>query len=117
MNALSSNSHHASETFSLDDPVKLLQDSCIPAGPTRYLGLCFEDGNLAVVAGESYFLVHRALMARRSPSLEKLIQASLSVPLASGNSCSETIEGRPVLRLEDVEGDVVLLLRAFYDGL
>lgn len=109
MNALSSNSHHASETFSLDEPMKLLQDSCVPAGPTRYLGLCFEDGTLAIVAGESYFLVHRALIARRSSFLEKLVQASHSGSLA--------IEGRPVLRLEDAERDVVLLLRAFYDGL
>lgn len=118
MNALSSNSHHASETFPLsDESMKLSQETCVSAGPTRYLGLCFEDGNLAIVAGNSYFLVHRDLIARRSPSLEKLVQASLSGSLAWGESCVDTIEGRSILRLDDSEGDVALLLRAFYDGL
>jgi len=33
---------------------------------TRHPSLCFDDGNLAIVTEQSYFLIHRGLLCRQS---------------------------------------------------
>jgi hypothetical protein len=64
------------------------------SGIQRRLSLSFEDGNVAILAGTSYFLVHRGFLSRQSEhfaELTKDVHACLTM----------TLEGRPVLHLPD----------------
>ncbi|KAI0268620.1 hypothetical protein BC834DRAFT_820707 [Gloeopeniophorella convolvens] len=76
----------------------------------RRPSLFFEDGNIAILAGKSYFLVHRGFLSRHSGYLAGLIKDASSCP-------PMTLEGRPVLHLPDSPDDVSLLLHSMYDGL
>lgn len=81
----------------------------LAVNPARHPDLCFEDGNLAILAGHHYFLVHRGLLSRHSPVFAASIKAL--------GSCSRRLEGRPVLQLDNASADhVYLLLGALYDG-
>ncbi|KAJ7703235.1 hypothetical protein B0H17DRAFT_1042405 [Mycena rosella] len=76
--------------------------------PTRHPELSFPDGNLAILTGSVYFLVHNGLLCRHSVPLEQAINAlDLRVQL----------EGRPVLHLLDSSHDMSHFLSALYDGL
>ncbi|KAI0769326.1 hypothetical protein BD413DRAFT_81579 [Trametes elegans] len=77
------------------------------AVPTRLSELCFEDGNLAVVAGTRYFVVHRGLLCRHS----EVFRDILSQP-KSDDAC--TLEGHTVLVLDDDAEDFAHFLRAMY---
>ncbi|KAL0956682.1 hypothetical protein HGRIS_002810 [Hohenbuehelia grisea] len=78
---------------------------------TRHSGLSFDDGNLAVLAGDSFFLVHQGLIARHSAPIDSAIkQLYLHGPPA------HFLEGRPVLHLDDPPNDMLLFLLAIYDG-
>jgi len=76
----------------------------------RRPSLSFEDGNVAVLAGNFYFLVHRGFLSRQSEYLAELIKANCSCP-------TMMLEGRPVLHLPDSPDDISLLLHSMYDGL
>jgi hypothetical protein len=80
------------------------------SGMQRRLSLSFEDGNVAILAGKSYFLVHRGFLSRQSQYLAELIKDNYSCP-------TMMIEGRPVLHLSDSPDDISLLLHSMYDGL
>ncbi|KAG7446519.1 uncharacterized protein BT62DRAFT_124122 [Guyanagaster necrorhizus] len=78
--------------------------------PSRYPGMCFNDGNIAVLAGQYYFLVHQVLLCRHSPALDSAIKALDS-------TCSPAhLEGRPVLHLNDGPDEMYHFLSALYDG-
>jgi len=77
---------------------------------TRHPSLCFDDGNLAIVTEQSYFLIHRGLLCRQSPKIQSLVE---SLPVRD----FATVEGRPILQLEEATEDVSLLLYALYDGM
>lgn len=80
------------------------------SGMQRRLSLSFEDGNIAILARKSYFLVHRGFLSRQSGYLAELtkdIHARTTM----------TLEGRPVLHLPDSPDDISLLLHSMYDGL
>jgi hypothetical protein len=112
---LSSNGHHAGspqmkhETrfarYGTPPPV-----SIFGPGIQRRPSISFEDGNLAVLAGKSYFLVHRGFLSRQSEFLAELSRDTYSRP-------AMTLEGRPVLHLSDSPDDISLLLHSMYDGL
>jgi hypothetical protein len=76
----------------------------------RRPSLNFEDGNIAILAGNSYFLVHWGFLSRQSEYLAELIRENNSSP-------TTTLEGRPVLHLPDSPDDISLLLHSMYDGL
>ncbi|KZV70668.1 hypothetical protein PENSPDRAFT_578968 [Peniophora sp. CONT] len=69
--------------------------------------MCFEDANIALQAGPSYFLVHRGVLSRQSPCLAKLIAST---------PANRVLDGRPVLELDDHPDDISLLLHTIYDG-
>ena len=46
--------------------------------PGRHPELSFEDGNLAVLCGHQYFLVHRSVLFRHSAVLEEMARSSFS---------------------------------------
>jgi hypothetical protein len=76
--------------------------------PTRHPDLSFSDGNLAVLTGNTYFLVHNGLLCRHSIPLQHAAKAiDLRIQL----------EGRPVLHLPDSSHDMARFLSALYDGL
>ncbi|TFY54193.1 hypothetical protein EVJ58_g9001 [Rhodofomes roseus] len=75
--------------------------------PVRHPELCFDDGNLAVVTGRQYFLVHQGLLCHHSPILRSQVDA-----LRPGHAC--TLEGRPALALPDTPEDVACFLKALY---
>lgn len=79
------------------------------ATPYRHPDFCFGDGNIAVLTGGCYFLVHQGLLSRHSRPL-------LIAMRALGASSTRYIEGRPVLELQDMVYEMLLFLRALYDG-
>ncbi|TFY62880.1 hypothetical protein EVG20_g6543 [Dentipellis fragilis] len=113
---LSSNGHYVSARPSADkqlvsQPVKLASPGDSPAVVTRHPSFSFDDGNLAIVAGQThYFLVHRGLIYHRSAFLKNLIEKQMS-------GSQQTLEGYPVLRLEGSPDDLLLFVQALYDGL
>jgi hypothetical protein len=72
--------------------------------------LSFEDGNVALLAGKCYFLVHRGFLSRHSEYLAERTRDN-------GSHLTMTLEGRPVLHLPDSPDDISLLLHSMYDGL
>ena len=114
---LSSNGHHGSQQLKdVSSEFRMTRPGTPPptvifgSGMQRRLSLSFEDGNVAIVAGKSYFLVHRGFLSRQSQYLAGLTEDSYSCP-------TMMLEGRPVLHLSDSADDISLLLHSMYDGL
>ncbi|KIJ67683.1 hypothetical protein HYDPIDRAFT_173491 [Hydnomerulius pinastri MD-312] len=76
--------------------------------PARHVDLYFSDGNIVILAGSDYFLVHQGLLSRHSEVLEELIKQMDSTP---------GIEGRPVLSLPEPSHSIAHFLQALYDGI
>lgn len=76
----------------------------------RHPDICFEDGNIAIVTGSDYFLVHQGVLTRRSDTLGKLVQQSVC-------ENARLLEGRHLVRLEDSPADMAMFLEALYDGM
>ncbi|KAJ7497259.1 hypothetical protein FB451DRAFT_1163223 [Mycena latifolia] len=79
-----------------------------PTAPSRHPELSFSDGNLAILTGSVYFLVHNGLLCRHSVPLQQAIKAL---------DLRTQLEGRPVLHLPDSSHDMAHFLSALYDGL
>ncbi|KAI0645379.1 hypothetical protein C8Q79DRAFT_910967 [Trametes meyenii] len=77
--------------------------------PIRHPDLCFEDGNLAVVAGPHYFIVHRGLLCRHSEVLQKHV-ANIQID-------ARRLEELVVLELDDTSEDFAHFLRALCGSL
>ncbi|KAH9045100.1 hypothetical protein EDB84DRAFT_1469198 [Lactarius hengduanensis] len=115
---LSSNGHHAGspQMKNVAHETRFTRhgtpppESIFGPGIQRRPSISFEDGNLAVLAGKSYFLVHRGFLSRQSEYLAELSRNPYSRP-------TTTLEGRPVLHLSDSPDDISLLLHSMYDGL
>ncbi|KAI0743782.1 hypothetical protein C8Q80DRAFT_1106718 [Daedaleopsis nitida] len=75
--------------------------------PTRHSDLYFEDGNLSIVAGGQYFIVHRGLLSRHSGVLRKRIEVVKPID-------DRHLEGLAVLYLDDSPEDFAHFLRALY---
>ena len=75
--------------------------------PTRHSDLCFEDGNLSIVTGRQYFIVHRGLLSRHSQALQQRIE---SIKVGE----DRLLEGLAVLHLDDSPDDLAHFLRALY---
>lgn len=75
--------------------------------PIRHPDISFEDGNLAIIAGGYYFLVHQRVLCHHSQELGKLV-ASLRPERA------QLIEGRITLSLDDSPEDMAYFLRVLY---
>ncbi|KAJ7672430.1 hypothetical protein DFH06DRAFT_1467891 [Mycena polygramma] len=69
--------------------------------------LWFEDGNLVIQADTRCFRVYRGVLGAQSPVFRDMLPQPAD---------SETIEGCPVVRLPDSEGDVACFLRAIFDS-
>jgi hypothetical protein len=112
---LSSNGHHGDspQTKNVAHEPRFTRHRTPPPvsifgpGIQRRPSISFEDGNIAILTGSSYFLVHRGFLCRQSEYLAEL----------SRDTYSMTLEGRPVLGLSESPDDVSLLLHAMYDGL
>lgn len=74
--------------------------------PTRHTDLYFDDGNLCIVTGQQYFVVHRGLLCRRSIPLKERIEAVKEE--------ESSVEGLAVLYLDDEPADFAHFLRALY---
>ena len=74
----------------------------------RHADLSFVDGNIVVLAGSDYFIVHQGLLVRHSQVFHELIKAMDTTP---------AIEGRPVLSLPESSRSIAYLLQALYDGM
>ncbi|KAF8876703.1 hypothetical protein CPB84DRAFT_1795692 [Gymnopilus junonius] len=80
--------------------------------PIRHPDLWFGDGNIVLVAGEIYFKVHQGLLCRHSTPLQEGINALE----ATEDAKLYSIEGKPVLILNDQPKDLCHFLLALYDG-
>ena len=78
-----------------------------PTAPVRHPDISFEDGNLAVVSGTYYFLVHRKVLSQHSAKLDRLVELSIS-------DDASLIEGRAVLPLDDPSQDLCYFLQVLY---
>lgn len=76
---------------------------------TPFDDLCFEDGNVALVAGHSYFLVHRGLLWRNSDVFYHLFRKRKY-------SQERRLDGRVAVRLAESPVELAILLRAMYGG-
>ena len=74
--------------------------------PTRHTDLYFDDGNLCIVTGQQYFIVHRGLLCRHSVPLQESIRAIKEE--------EHSVEGLPVMYLDDEPADFAHFLRALY---
>jgi hypothetical protein len=81
-----------------------------PLQPTRFTGLCFDDGNLAILSGQEYFLVYRGLLCRHSAPFASMIKSMET-------KSQRSLEGRPVLELPDPSKDLYAFLLALHDGM
>ena len=77
---------------------------------TRHPDICFDDGNVAILTGSHYSLVHHGLLSRHSKVFKSLLEN-----LFSQNDHS--IEGRPMLQIQDSPEDMARFLKAHYDGM
>lgn len=75
--------------------------------PTRHPELSFDDGNVALVTGHHYFLLHMGLLRQHSEVLAQELQC---LPLCSGH----LLEGRPALVVSDSAEDMIIFVRALY---
>ena len=75
--------------------------------PTRHPDLSFLDGNLVILTGHRYFVVHQAVLARHSPVLQEMLDY---LP----KTCSRLLENRPVLDLPHTPDEMCLFLRTLY---
>ncbi|CDO76729.1 hypothetical protein BN946_scf184796.g23 [Trametes cinnabarina] len=73
--------------------------------PTRHPELCFPDGNLAVVTGKHYFIVHRGILSRHSEVFGRRIE-ELDPDRAP------RLDGLVAMILDDRAEDFVHFLRA-----
>jgi hypothetical protein len=78
--------------------------------PARHPDLCFNDGNIAVLTGSYYFLVHEGLLCRHSEVLDKLAKGL-------DRTHPRLTEGRHTLQLEDSPDAMANFLHALYDGM
>lgn len=77
---------------------------------TRHPDIYFEDGNVAILTGSHYSLVHQGLLSRHSNVLKSLLE-TVSV------QNDKSIEGCPMLQLQDSPDDMAHFLKALYDGM
>ena len=80
------------------------------AGCHRHPDICFDDGNVAILTGSHYSLVHHGLLSRHSKVLKSLLE---NVPAQNDSS----IEDRPMLQTQDPPEDMARFLKALYDGM
>ncbi|KAJ3724427.1 hypothetical protein EV361DRAFT_929274 [Lentinula raphanica] len=78
---------------------------------TKHVNLSFKDGNIALLAGKHYFIVHQGLLCRHSPVLRTALEA------IENTSNLISLEGRPVLEVQDSSEDISYFLIALYDGI
>ena len=76
--------------------------------PSRHEELCFDDGNIAVLCGHKYFLVHRSVIFRHSLVLEEMAEATVSEGL------TQVLEGCPVLLLPNTPDEMYVFLKYLY---
>ncbi|TDL22664.1 hypothetical protein BD410DRAFT_722773 [Rickenella mellea] len=78
--------------------------------PIRHPQLSFDDGNIAILTGDYYFLVHKGLLCHHSKPFMDFAQA-----LEQKNAV--ILDGRPVIELDDSPNDMAHFLRSLYDGM
>lgn len=76
--------------------------------PGRHEELSFNDGNIAVMCGHKYFLVHRSVLFRHSVVLEEMAEAAVAEGLI------EVLEGCPILVLPNTPDEMYVLLKYLY---
>lgn len=79
--------------------------------PCRHPDIWFSDGNIALVAGDFYFTVHRGVLCRHSELLSESIKK-----VKVEDSQPRLIDGHIVLVLNDQPKDLARFLIALYDG-
>jgi hypothetical protein len=103
---MSQDSDFSTNRHSVNDSAKAQVDS----HPSRHPDLCFGDGNIAILTGSYYFLVHRGLLCRHSSVIENATNMLEGIHV-------RFLEGRPTLELHDSPQDMCHFLLAMYDGM
>ena len=71
----------------------------------------FDDGNVVLLAEDTIFRVHKSVLTLHSG----LFQDMLSLPQSEGSG-SETMDGCPLVRTQDLALHITWLLEAMYNG-
>ncbi|EAU91151.1 hypothetical protein CC1G_03319 [Coprinopsis cinerea okayama7 len=99
----STNQNQASSTVpGVEDPSLKLGFSSLQRHP-----LSFEDGNLALISEDHYFLVHRGFLCRHSAALKDIILKSED---------QRRLFNRPVVTIDEKWADLGCFLSSLYDG-
>ncbi|TCD63776.1 hypothetical protein EIP91_004959 [Steccherinum ochraceum] len=83
--------------------------SDIDHGQTRHPDLWFEDGNVILSVKDTFFRVYRGILANASPVFRDLF----TVPQPPDG---ETMDGCPVIRLQDPKEDMENFLKVLFKG-
>ncbi|PSS37870.1 hypothetical protein PHLCEN_2v338 [Hermanssonia centrifuga] len=75
--------------------------------PSRHPDLSFPDGNVVLLTGHQYFVVHQGLLFRHSSVLKEMSDELSSIDV-------QYLEGRPVLQLPHTPDDMYYFLRVLY---
>lgn len=76
--------------------------------PSNSADLSFKDGNIAIISGHQYFLVHQSVLCRHSVVLQDMIELAMSAGIVN------YIAERPLLRLPHKPEETLLLLKYLY---
>lgn len=75
--------------------------------PTRHADLSFSDGNLVILTGHRYFIVHRTVVSCHSEVLKHMVDF---LP----KTCKSLLENHPVLPLPHSPEDMFYFLNTLY---
>ena len=90
----------------------ILSSPATPGEVRRHSDLWFDDGNVVFVGTDNTgFRLHRSILSRHSTIFRDMF--GMPQPDAVG---AETLEGCPVVHLQDSSEDLAFLLTALYDG-
>lgn len=86
----------------------------------RHPDLWFSDGSVVLKSDNIMFRVHMSVLSRHSVFFRDMFTLPQPIPAASSSNSNhsqdETVEGCPVVLLQDSADDLTSLLVALYDG-
>ncbi|KAJ3478811.1 hypothetical protein NLI96_g9499 [Meripilus lineatus] len=98
-------------TSSDNDNAQSSQTKKQKSAPTPHSTLRFEDGNIVLIAQNTYFRVHKGILMHHSEVMKDMFQ----IPQPA-YSAADLIEGCPIVHMSDTASDIELFLLALYDG-
>lgn len=81
--------------------------------PQPHAELCFHDGNIVLLAENTYFRVHKSVLSRHSSVFDDML--SVPQPSPAAGTDDGLIEGCSVVSLSDKAIDLAVILSVLYN--